>query len=84
MHAKPSIKSTPDIDYVIYIDASESSWGAHDDINSKGRGGGRWSDDEIHYHINVWELLAIELALQPFKRIQTKSMSGFFLAAPLR
>ena len=40
MHAKPSIKSTPDIDYVIYIDASESSWGAHNDINSKGRGGG--------------------------------------------
>ena len=47
-------------------------------------GEGRWSDDEIHYHINVLELLAIELALKPFKRIQTKSMSGFFLAAPLQ
>ena len=45
MHAKLSIKPTPDIDYVIYTGASESDWGAHDDINSiggkgKGRGGG--------------------------------------------
>ena len=51
MHAKLSIKPTPDIDYVIYTDASESGWGAHDDINSIG---GRWSDNEIHYHINFW------------------------------
>ena len=29
-------------------------------------GEGRWSDDEIHYHINVLELLAIELALKAF------------------
>ena len=63
MHAKLSIKPTPDIDYVIYTDASESGWGAHDDINSIGRW---WSDDEIHYHINVLELLAIELALKAF------------------
>ena len=63
MNAKLSIKSTPDIDYVIYTDASESGWGAHDDINSIGRW---WSDDEIHYHINVLELLAIELALKAF------------------
>ena len=83
MHAKLSIKPTPDIDYVIYTDASESGWGAHDDINSKGWRR-RWSDDEIHYRINVLELLAIELALKPSKRILTKSMSGFFLAAPLQ
>ena len=45
MHAKLSIKPTPDIDYVIYTGASESDWGVHDDINSIGgkgrsRGGG--------------------------------------------
>ena len=34
MHAKLSIKPTPDNDYVIYADASESGWGAHDDIYS--------------------------------------------------
>ena len=57
MHAKLSIKPTPDIDYVIHNDASESDSGAHDDINSIGR---RWSDDEIHNHVNVLELLAID------------------------
>ena len=36
MHAKLPIKQTPDNDYVIYTDASESGWGAHDDINSIG------------------------------------------------
>ena len=39
MHAKLSIKPTLDIDYVIYADANESGWGAHDDINSIGGGG---------------------------------------------
>ena len=57
MHAKPSIKPTPDIDYIIYTAATELGWGAHDDIKSIV---GRWSDYEIHYHINVLELLAIE------------------------
>ena len=50
MHTKLFIKPTPDIDYVIYTDASESGWWAHDDINSRGL----WSDNEIHYHINFW------------------------------
>ena len=31
MHAKLSIKATPHIDYVIYTDASESGWGAHNE-----------------------------------------------------
>ena len=59
MHAKVSIKPTSDIDFLIYIDAGESSWGAHDGIISIG---GWWSDNEIHDHINVLGLLAIELA----------------------
>ena len=39
MHAKLSMKPIPDIDYVIYADANESGWGAHDDFNSIGGGG---------------------------------------------
>ena len=34
MNAKLSIKSTPDIDYVIYTDASESGWGAKNNNNN--------------------------------------------------
>ena len=49
----------------MYTDASGSDWGAHDGINSTG---GRWSDDEIHYHINVLELLVIELVLEAFPK----------------
>ena len=75
MHAKLSIKPTPDIDYVIYTDASESGWGAHDDINSIR---GRWSDDEIHYHINILELLAIELALKAFLKDSNKKHVRIF------
>ena len=41
MHAKLSIKPTPvTTDYVIYTDASESGWGAHDDISIGGMEGG--------------------------------------------
>ena len=39
MHAKLSIKPTPDIDYVIYNEASESGWGTHDGITSIGGSG---------------------------------------------
>ena len=69
MHVKVSIKPTSDIDFLIYIDAGESSWGAHDGITSIG---GWWSDDEIHDHINVLELLAIELALKAFLKDSNK------------
>ena len=81
MHAKLSIKPTPDIDYVIYTDASESGWGAHDDINSTG---GRWPDDEIHYHINILGLLAIELALKAFLKDSNKKHVRIFLTTPLQ
>ena len=77
MHANAmlSIKPTPDIDYVIHNDASESGWRAHHDINNTG---GRWSDDEIHYHINVLELLAIELALKAFLKDSNKKHARIF------
>ena len=63
MHAKLSIKPTPSIDYVIYTDVIESGWRAHYGITSIT---GRWSDNGIHHHINVLQLLAIELALKDF------------------
>ena len=75
MHAKLSIKPTPDIDYIIYTDASESGWGAHDDINSIV---GRWSDDEIHYYIYVLESLAIELSLKAFLKDSNKKHVKIF------
>ena len=74
MHAKLSIKPT-NIGYVIYTDASESVWGAHDGINSIGE---RWSDDKIHYHINVLELLSIELALKAFLKDSNKKHVRIF------
>ena len=74
MHAKLSIKPT-NIGYVIYTDASESGWGAHDGINSIGE---RWSDDKIHYHINVLELLSIELALKAFLKDSNKKHVRIF------
>ena len=75
MHATLSIKPTPDIDYVKYTDASESGWGAHDDINSIV---GRWSDDEIHYYIYVLESLAIELSLKAFLKDSNKKHVKIF------
>ena len=75
MHAKPSINPAPDIDYIIYTDASESGWGAHDDVNSIV---GRWSDDEIHYYINVLESLAIELSLKAFLKDSNKKHVRIF------
>ena len=81
MHAKLSIKPTPDTNYAICTDASESGWGAHNDINSIG---GQWSDDEIHYHINVLKFLAIELALKAFLKDSKKSHVRIFLTTPLQ
>ena len=75
MHAKLSIKQTPNIDYAINTDASESGWGTHDGIISIE---GRWSYDEIHYHINVLELLAIELALKAFLKDCNKKQVRIF------
>ena len=62
MHAMLCIKP-PDIDYVIFTDAIESGWEAHDGITSIV---GQWSDNEICYHIKILELLAIKLVLKAF------------------
>ena len=61
------IRAIPDIDQVIYTDASKhqgGGWGAsdgvHDDIN------GRWSLEEQKLDINCLELKAIKLAIQSY------------------
>ena len=75
MHTKLSTKPTPDIDCIIFTDTSESGWGAHGDINSIV---GQWSDYEIHYHINVLGLLAIELSLKAFLKDSNKKHVKIF------
>ena len=38
----------------------------------------RWFDDEIHYHINVLELIAIKLALKAFLKDSNKKHVRIF------
>ena len=62
------IKSYPEIDYVIYTDASNSGWGATDleeTIN------GRWSQQEQDLHINCLEILAIKFAVSSLLHLQS-------------
>ena len=61
--AVKSLNPHPEIDYIIYTDASNDGWGADDSsvtIN------GRWNEVERELHINVQEMLAIKLALLSF------------------
>ena len=55
------MKSIPEIDKIIYTDASNEGWGAHifhnQDIN------GRWSFEEQDWHIKVLKMMAIKFAL---------------------
>ena len=55
------MKDTPDIDLTIYTDAINEGWGASDGLNPAING--RWSNDELSFHINVKELLAIKFAI---------------------
>ena len=52
--------NTPDVDLLIYSDASLESWGRTDDIETVG---GRWSENEMQGHITVLELHAAKLCL---------------------
>jgi uncharacterized protein YqgQ len=54
---------TGDPEYVIFTDASLKGWGYYDP-QTKESGGGRWSEYEGQKHINVLELMAVELALK--------------------
>ena len=56
-------------DMVIFTDASTSQgWGAH--MEGGPSTGGRWSQEERGLHINVLELLAVEIAVKTFLRIR--------------
>ena len=48
---------TPQVDYVIYTDASTQGWGCYD-AQTKQSAGGRWSQTEQQLHINCLELKA--------------------------
>ena len=49
--------------YVVFTDACLKGWGFFDP-QTKVSGGGRWSEVEAQKHINVLELMAVELTLQ--------------------
>ena len=52
---------------VLFTDASEHGWGAHVEAKTAG---GRWTDVESQFHINVLELKAIFLALKALCRVK--------------
>ncbi len=52
---------TPTVDYTIYTDASDQGWGATFNGTETG---GRWSQAEQKWHINVKELLVVEFGLK--------------------
>ena len=71
-HQKRIIRISPP-DRTIYCDASSEGWGAS--FEGK-KTGGRWSFDEMNYHINVLELMAIEYALKSLcKDFQNEGIS---------
>ena len=49
---------------VLFVDASRSGWGAV--LQDAGTASGRWGEQEQNWHINVLELLAVQLALKSF------------------
>ena len=53
-------KSTPEVDYTIFSDASTKIWGAHDKHHTKN---GRRTERGTKLHINVLELTAIKFAI---------------------
>ena len=62
-NGKPLTVSPPDI--ILQTDASKKGWGASCQGNSTG---GKWSLMESGEHINILELMAVELAVHTFLR----------------
>ena len=52
---------TPEVDFIINADVSESGWGATDGVKPNG---GIWSEHYKAYHINYLELKVIDLAIK--------------------
>ena len=51
----------PEVDFIINTDASESGWGATDNISPTG---GIWDNKDKEYHISYFKLKAIYLAIK--------------------
>ena len=63
--ASRSLYPNPEIDYILYTDASNDGWGTSNErvtVNS------RWDEEETDMHINEQELKAIHLAVLSFRR----------------
>ncbi|XP_041975806.1 uncharacterized protein LOC121730731 [Aricia agestis] len=65
MHSNNSIKDDNNYCLEIFSDASTTGWGAS---CGDQRASGRWSQEEIHFHINQLELLAAYFALKIFSK----------------
>ena len=59
----PILLTNSKVDVINYTDASAKGWGAVKDAEKTG---GRWSDDEVKYHINCLELMAAFFGLKAF------------------
>ena len=59
------------IDIVIYTDASKAGWGAN---LGNHRINGRWNETEAELHINILELMAVEIAILAFCKNEHKNM----------
>ena len=59
------LKSIPEADCTIYIDASTKSLGVHDKHHSIN---GRWTEGETKQHVNVLKLNAIKFGLYHYQK----------------
>ena len=59
----PILLCNSKVDVIIYTDTSTKGWGAVKDAEKIG---GRWSDEEVKYHINCLELMASFFGLKAF------------------
>ena len=57
------------IDIIIYTDASKAGWSANMGTH---RINGRWDETEAELHINILELMAVEIAILAFCKNEHK------------
>ena len=62
-YASRSLLPHPQVDFIIYTDASDEGWGAYNGSMSIG---GRWNPREFGFHINVKETKSIWFSLLSF------------------
>ena len=64
------------IDIIIYTDASKAGWGANMGTH---RINGRWDETEAELHINILELMAVEIAILAFCKNEHKKHIRFMI-----